>query len=80
MASLLGRGLSALPGCQVTQEVEANEVFATLPREHITALQAESFFHIWDETTSEARFVTSFDTSESDVIGFLEAALRILAG
>jgi threonine aldolase len=80
MASLLGRGLAALPGCHLTQQVQTNEVFATLPREHVTALQNEAFFQVWTEATTEARFVTSFDTTEDDVTGFLQAAVRILGG
>jgi threonine aldolase len=78
MASLLGRGLAEIPACTVTQKVEANEVFAIIPREHIAALQNEFFFHGWNEKTSEARFVTSFDTTEEDVHEFLSAARRIL--
>ncbi len=78
MAALLGAGIAALPGCQVTQHVQANEVFATIPREHIAALQNEFFFHVWDEVTSEARFVTSFDTTEDDVSAFVSAARRVL--
>lgn len=80
MAALLGRGLADMPACRVTQRVEANEVFAIIPREHIAALQNEYFFHVWDEKTSEARFVTSFDTTEEDVKEFLEAARRVLGG
>lgn len=78
MAALLGRGLAGIPGCRITQPVQANEVFAILPREHMTALQSEAFFHLWDEATSEARFVTSFDTTEEDVTRFLGAALRVV--
>ncbi len=79
MATLLGRGLAEIPACRVTQRVEANEVFAIIPREHIVTLQSECFFHVWDEEAGEARFVTSFDTTEEDVNAFLEAARRVLA-
>jgi threonine aldolase len=78
MAAILGRGLASLPSCRLTQRVEANEVFAVIPREHIAALQNECFFHIWEEDISEARFVTSFDTTEDDINDFLSAAKRIL--
>lgn len=78
MATLLGEGLARLGGCRVTQRVQANEVFVVLPREHISALQEESFFQVWNETTSEARFVTSFDTTEEDVSRFLVAARNLL--
>lgn len=80
MAQLLATGLATLPGCNVTQPVQANEVFAILPREHVAALQDVCFFHIWDESTSEARFVASFDTSEEDVQRFLNAVRSILSG
>jgi threonine aldolase len=59
MAALLGRGLAEIPQCRLTQRVEANEVFVTIPREHIAALQNECYFSVWDETISEARFVCS---------------------
>jgi threonine aldolase len=77
MAAILGGGLAEVPGFRLTQQVQANEVFAVVPREYIAALQGEHFFQVWDETTSEARFVTSFDTAEEDVMAFLEAARRM---
>jgi threonine aldolase len=78
MAAMLARGLDSLPGCRLTQVVQANEVFASIPREHIAALQSECFFTIWEEDISEARFVTSFDTTEDDINDFLAAAKRVL--
>jgi threonine aldolase len=78
MAALLGRGLAEIPQCRLTQRVEANEVFVTIPREHIAALQNECYFSVWDETIAEARFVCSFDTTAEDVNSFLEAAGRLL--
>ena len=78
MATLLGHGLAALPGCKLTQSVQANEVFAIIPREKIAALQSELFFHVWDEELSEVRFVASFDTTEDDIASFLRAAERVL--
>lgn len=80
MAALLGKGLSALPRIQLTQPVQANEVFAIIPREHIAPLQNECFFSVWDETSSECRFVASFDTTEEDITSFLNAAMKVLGG
>ncbi len=79
MAKRLADGLGALPACSITQAVDANEVFAILPRACIAALQTVSSFHIWDESTSEARFVCSFDTTEEDVDAFVSAAGEILS-
>ena len=78
MATKLGDGLASMRGCELTQKVQANEVFATLPREHIAALQDEVSFQVWDEEISEARFVASFDTTEEDINSFLRAAERVL--
>lgn len=78
MAALLGRELATVPGVRVTQKVDANQVFAILPREHIAALQSECYFHVWDELKSEARFVTSFDTTENDIREFIDAARAVL--
>jgi threonine aldolase len=78
MASRLAKGLGELPRVRLTQLVEANEVFAVLPREHIAALQDVAYFQVWDEEASECRFVASFDTAEDDVDSFIEAARGIL--
>jgi len=78
MASLLARGLASIEGVRLTQEVQANEVFASIPREHIAALQEIASFQVWNEAISEARFVASFDTTEEDVSSFLAAAREII--
>lgn len=79
MAALLGRGLSEIAGITITQKIQANEVFAMIPREHVARLQGESYFHIWNEGRSEARFVASFDTTEEEVRKFVAAARAILS-
>ncbi len=78
MASRLARGIEGLAGCRITQRVQANEVFATVPRGDISALRQSAYFQIWDEAISEARFVCSFDTTEQDIDDFLVAASRVL--
>ena len=80
MAAILGAGLAEVPGIRLTQKVEANEVFAILPREHVARLQEKCFFEIWVEATTEARFVTSFDTSEEEVRDFVRAAREMIGG
>jgi threonine aldolase len=79
MAKRLAGGIVQLPGCSLTQVVQANEIFATVPREHIAALQEACYFGVWDEPVSEVRFVCSFDTSEEDVDSFLAAASQIFS-
>jgi len=70
MAQLLASELAGINGVALTQAVEANEVFVTLPPRIIQKLQEQWPFHVWNEATSEARLITSFDTAESDVIDF----------
>jgi len=70
MAQLLAAELGGIKGATLTQPVQANEVFVSLPREIIPKLQQEWPFHVWNEATSEARLITSFDTEESDVTDF----------
>lgn len=71
MAQLLASEASKIPGIRITQEVQGNEIFAIIPREKIEQLQKECFFYVWDENASEVRWVCSFDTTESDIIEFV---------
>jgi threonine aldolase len=70
MAKLLAGALAGIQGVVLTQAVEANEVFVTLPRQIVPRLQEHWPFHIWNEGISEARLITSFDTEDSDVADF----------
>ena len=72
MAQLLARELAGINGIQLTQQVQANEVFATMPAAVIPRIQAVWPFHVWNEKTSEVRLITSFDTTEEDVADFAE--------
>jgi threonine aldolase len=71
MAQLLASEAAKIPGVRITQEVQGNEIFAIIPREKIGSLQNECFFYVWDENASEVRWVCSFDTTESDIIEFV---------
>ena len=70
MAKLLEQEVLKIPAIQLTQEVEANGVFAVVPPEIIARLQEEYFFYVWDEHRSEVRWMTSFDTQEEDIYNF----------
>lgn len=72
MAQLLAGELAGISGLTLTQQVQANEVFVTLPPEIIPKLQDEWPFHVWNEATWEARLITSFDTAEADVMNFAD--------
>ena len=77
MASRLAAGLTDLPGVDVVYPVESDAVFARLARQHVAELQREWTFHVWDETTSVVRWMTAFDTQESDVDDFLAAIAAV---
>ena len=80
MARRLADGVGGIAGVTVTQRVDANAVFAILPRECIAPLQEEFFFYVWDEVRSEVRWMASFDTTGDDVDRFVAAVSRVAGG
>lgn len=72
MARILADQVKKIPGITITQDVESNGVFAIIPKEAIPVLQEEFFFYVWDEATSEVRWMTSFDTTEEDITRFVQ--------
>jgi threonine aldolase len=79
MAAALAEGVRTIPGVRITQAVDANEVFAALPREVIAHLQEEFDFYSWDERAGEVRWVASWDTTEDDVARFLAGIERAMS-
>jgi threonine aldolase len=71
MAQLLAEELRKIPQIKITQKVEANGVFALVPKKYVPLLQKKYFFYVWNEETSEVRFMTSFDTTEEDIADFV---------
>ncbi|HER07859.1 MAG TPA: low specificity L-threonine aldolase [Bacteroides sp.] len=78
MARKLHEAVRGIPQVIVTRKVEANAVFARIPKEVIPRLQEAYFFYVWDEDTSEVRWMCSYDTTEEDIDGFV-SRLRALA-
>ena len=79
MAQQLYQSVKDIPGVEITQPVQANAVFARIPRALIPVLQEHYFFYIWDEETAEVRWMCSYDTTEEDISGFA-SLLRSLSG
>jgi threonine aldolase len=77
MAADLGRRLGGLKNIQLSRPVEANAVFAIMPRAMIQSLQKDYFFYVWDESRLEVRLMTTFDTTEADVEGFAARAAEL---
>jgi threonine aldolase len=72
MAELLEREIRKIPKVKIVHPVEANGVFAQIPRRAIAALQKRYFFYVWNEEESVVRWMCSFDTTEQDVKQFAE--------
>jgi len=70
MARLLQKEVSKIPLVKIVYEVEANGVFAQIPRKAIAKLQKRYFFYVWNEEQSLVRWMCSFDTTEQDVKQF----------
>jgi threonine aldolase len=79
MAALLAQRVAGIPGVQVSRPVQANAVFAVLPRELADTVRADFPFYTWDEATGEVRWMCSWDTSEDDVQRFAAALERAAA-
>jgi threonine aldolase len=71
MAQLLQKQLRNIPQLKITYPVEANGVFAQIPRQAIAKLQKRYFFYVWNEEQSVVRWMCSFDTTEEDVEQFV---------
>lgn len=72
MAKLLASKIGDIPQIHITQNVQTNAVFATVPRACVPRLQERYPFYVWDEKTSLVRWMTSFDTTSKDVELFSE--------
>ena len=79
MAQLLYKEVTNIPGIRITQRVESNGVFAIIPKHIIKPLQQEVFFYPWNETTGEVRWMTSFDTTEQDILNFVSLLKKYLS-
>lgn len=72
MARKLYEAVIKIPEVTVTQEVQANAVFAIIPESVTHELKKEFFFYDWDENIGEVRWMTSFDTTEDDIDRFVD--------
>jgi len=72
MAKILADLISNVPGINITQAVESNGVFVTMPAEVAEEMRKSYFFYPWNEEISEYRLMASWDTTESDITGFVK--------
>ncbi len=77
MAALLAEGIEKLPGARLRHPVQANQVFAVLPKPaHKALVAAGAAYYPWEREPDgiAVRLVTSFSTSEEEVEEFLSIA------
>lgn len=72
MAQLLYKELLQFPAIRFTQKMESNQLFMAMPRAVIDEMLESYFFYFWNEEANEIRLVTSFDTTEEDIRGFID--------
>ena len=74
MAQRLAGATAGVDGIEsVVQPVQANGVFARLPRASIAPLQDRFAFYVWDEPADVVRWMCSWDTTTDDVDSFAAA-------
>ena len=78
LAVYLESRLREISEVAVTQLVQANSVFARIPKAWVKPLRERVFFYVWDESPDErgrveARLMISFDVTKSDIDYFIGA-------
>ncbi len=73
MAELLCKSLSKNRSIKITKPVEANAVFAEIPRGWYEPLQEHFPFYVWKDSTHEVRFMCAWDTQEAEIMAFADA-------
>ncbi len=78
MAKLLEKEITQIPEITITEPVDANGIFAAVPPEIIKPLQEKFFFYMWNEQKSEVRWMTSWDTTEDEILEFVKLIKSLL--
>ena len=78
MAQFLYNKVKDIPQIKITQKVQVNAVFASLLKSHIKEIQKKYFFHVFNEKTSEVRWMCSFNTTKKDIIDFSETIKKVV--
>lgn len=78
MALLLAKEVENIKGIRITQPVEANGIFVIIPHDIAEQLRNHYFFYPWNESASEYRWMTSWDTTEEDIISFARLVRKLM--
>jgi threonine aldolase len=71
MAENFFQKLKQIPEVKITRPRQSNAVFAVIPQKYLKKLRDKYFFYVWDEKTFECRLMTSWDTKEEEIDGFI---------
>jgi threonine aldolase len=80
MARLLEEEVRKIPRIKIAFPVDANGVFAQVPRDAIQKIQERYFFYMWIEEKSVVRWMCSFDTTEEVVREFAAFVAAVMSG
>jgi threonine aldolase len=80
MARLLETEIRKIPAVKIAWPVEANGVFAQIPRPAIEKIMERYFFYPWLEEECIVRWMCSFDTTEEDVKEFARFVAETIKG
>ena len=79
LAALLETEIRKIRKVKIVYPVDANGVFAQIPRQAIAKLQQRYFFYVWNEEQSVVRWMCSFDTTEEDVKQFAKFVAQTIS-
>ena len=80
MARVLEAEVRKIPQVRIVWKVEANGVFAQIPRHAIAKIKEHYFFYPWIEEENIVRWMCSFDTTEQDVKDFVKVVAEAVKG
>jgi len=80
MARLLEAELKRVPEVRIVWKVEANGVFAQIPRPAMQKIKERYFFYPWIEDQCIVRWMCSFDTTEDDIHDFVDVVAEAVKG
>jgi threonine aldolase len=80
MARVLEDEVRRIPQVRIVWKVEANGVFAQIPRHAIEKIKERYFFYPWIEEECIVRWMCSFDTTEEDVKEFAKVVAESVGG
>ncbi len=78
MAKYLEKKLKGIPKVKLTQKVETNGIFVTVPSKSIPLIRKKYFIYTWNEKVSEIRLMTSFNTKKEEVDEFVDYLKKVI--